>query len=259
MNPNEITGIPGNRAGIFHELHCARRYRTADGNVWEVERNLDGECYMRPRPETAKTDYRTRPPAKIITGEWLSLPDHTIWAAVEDYGGLIYFERITTEQALTGRAPTGDALIPDRVLCNPPATIAIWGDGTKTVAKASEGTPYDPFVGVAICVAKKLWEGHLPDGHSTNGEIKRLIRADRERRAKPIFAEYRKGAMWDDLFRSKVAELDQQWRKKHPNATLIPEDVIKRHDKRAEKSADSVCWKLALLKAKKQEEEWASR
>ena len=42
-----------------------------------------------------------------------------------------------------------------QIIINPPATITIWKDGTKTVCKSNE--EYDPEVGVAMCIAKKYF------------------------------------------------------------------------------------------------------
>ena len=41
------------------------------------------------------------------------------------------------------------------VIFNDPATIIIWGDGTKTVVKC-DGEKYDPEKGMAMAIAKKL-------------------------------------------------------------------------------------------------------
>ena len=46
------------------------------------------------------------------------------------------------------------ALAPERVIFNPPATIVIWKDGTKTVVKAQDDR-YDRMTGVALCYMKK--------------------------------------------------------------------------------------------------------
>lgn len=42
-----------------------------------------------------------------------------------------------------------------KVIFNPPATIILWADGTKTVVKAS-GEKYDKEKGVAMAIVKKL-------------------------------------------------------------------------------------------------------
>lgn len=44
-----------------------------------------------------------------------------------------------------------------KIIINPPATIVIWNDGTKTVVKATENDIYDPEKGVALCFLKKYF------------------------------------------------------------------------------------------------------
>lgn len=41
------------------------------------------------------------------------------------------------------------------VIFNNPATIVLWGDGTKTVVKCQDGDEYSEEVGLALCIAKK--------------------------------------------------------------------------------------------------------
>lgn len=43
------------------------------------------------------------------------------------------------------------------VIFNPPATIVKWADGTKTVVKANGGDAYDPEVGLAMAISKKMY------------------------------------------------------------------------------------------------------
>ena len=43
-----------------------------------------------------------------------------------------------------------------QVIYNPPATIAIWPDGSKTVVKCDERDTYDPKLGLALCYMKKM-------------------------------------------------------------------------------------------------------
>lgn len=43
------------------------------------------------------------------------------------------------------------------VIFNPPATIIMWEDGTKTVVKAQEGDTFDPEAGFAMAVIKKAF------------------------------------------------------------------------------------------------------
>lgn len=43
----------------------------------------------------------------------------------------------------------------ERVIFNGPATIVFWPDGTKTVVKCDENDPWDPEVGILLCIIKK--------------------------------------------------------------------------------------------------------
>lgn len=45
---------------------------------------------------------------------------------------------------------------PERVILNKPATIVLWSDGTKTIAKCDEDDSYDPLFGIIACVIRKL-------------------------------------------------------------------------------------------------------
>lgn len=49
-------------------------------------------------------------------------------------------------------------LTPEKVIFNDPATIVFWKDGTKTVVKCMEGDTYNPEVGLAMCVCKKVFD-----------------------------------------------------------------------------------------------------
>ena len=44
-----------------------------------------------------------------------------------------------------------------KVIFNGPATIVIWGDGTKTVVKCKDGDSYSKWAGFAMCIAKRLY------------------------------------------------------------------------------------------------------
>lgn len=50
----------------------------------------------------------------------------------------------------------------DKVIFNPPATIILWNDKTRTVVKCRDGEEYDKHTGFAMCVVKKLYG---PDFH----------------------------------------------------------------------------------------------
>lgn len=50
----------------------------------------------------------------------------------------------------------GAPLTIEKVIFNPPATIVLWSDGTKTVVKAQGGDEYDPEKGLAMAICKKV-------------------------------------------------------------------------------------------------------
>lgn len=49
----------------------------------------------------------------------------------------------------------GRELHKTQVIYNPPATIVLWADGTRTVVKCSPKDIYDPEKGLALCYMKK--------------------------------------------------------------------------------------------------------
>lgn len=56
----------------------------------------------------------------------------------------------------TGSNTSKKTFFPKRktVIFNPPATIVLWDDGSKTVVKCMEGDEFNPEVGLAMCLAK---------------------------------------------------------------------------------------------------------
>ena len=49
-----------------------------------------------------------------------------------------------------------DALKPERVILNDPATIVLWSDNSKTVTKCQEDDEYDPLFGIMACAIRKI-------------------------------------------------------------------------------------------------------
>ena len=45
----------------------------------------------------------------------------------------------------------------EKIIFNPPATVVIWKDGTKTIVKCGEDEVFDHEVGVAMCFMKKIF------------------------------------------------------------------------------------------------------
>lgn len=69
-----------------------------------------------------------------------------------------------------------DSLI-SRVIFNDPATIILWTDGTKTIAKTHGDDAFDPEKGFAVACAKKL----LGDGDAFRMEFAEWISAEYKR------------------------------------------------------------------------------
>lgn len=44
-----------------------------------------------------------------------------------------------------------------KVIYNPPATIVLWNDGTKTTAKCDEADKYNKETGLMLCILKKKY------------------------------------------------------------------------------------------------------
>lgn len=119
-------------------------------------------------------NYEGKPVGKIVST--LVSCDGTINADVELYPGLSASDLITTpemirrrkvENRLSRAAAHGLfssvkkektlSMTIEKVIFNPPATIIIWDDKTKTVVKAQEDEPYDPEKGMAMCIAKHIY------------------------------------------------------------------------------------------------------
>lgn len=45
----------------------------------------------------------------------------------------------------------------EKVIFNPPATIVIWNDGSKTVVKCKEGDNFNKEIGLAMCITRKYF------------------------------------------------------------------------------------------------------
>lgn len=63
-----------------------------------------------------------------------------------------------------------------KVIFNNPATIVIWGDGTKTVVKCSEKDVFDEEKGIALCYMKRV----LGNKGSYNEVFKKWIKPQDE-------------------------------------------------------------------------------
>lgn len=61
-----------------------------------------------------------------------------------------------------------------KVIFNPPATIILWTDGTKSVVKCQNGEEFDPEKGFALAYLKKL----LGNDNTFNKEIHKWVLKD---------------------------------------------------------------------------------
>lgn len=46
----------------------------------------------------------------------------------------------------------------EKIIINNPATIIFWNDGTKTVVKCTESDEFDPDVGIAMAIIKRMFD-----------------------------------------------------------------------------------------------------
>ena len=120
-------------------------------------------------------NYEGRPVGKVVSTELHC--DGAINADVELYSGVTASDLITTPEMIRRRkvayrlfrAAAYEQLFSPvkkektlsmtikKVIFNPPATIIIWDDNTKTIVKAQEDEPYDSEKGMAMCIAKHIY------------------------------------------------------------------------------------------------------
>lgn len=61
-----------------------------------------------------------------------------------------------TGVSLIQQLPTFDHKQIKNVIFNNPATVVLWKDGTKTVVKCQKNDTYNPEMGLAMCIIKKM-------------------------------------------------------------------------------------------------------
>lgn len=125
--------------------------------------------------DLAVFNYEGRPVGRVVSTELHC--DGAINADVELYPGVSASDLITTPEMIRrrkvvsrlSRAAAYEQLFSsvtkektlsmtiEKVIFNPPATIIIWDDNTKTVVKTQEDEPYDPEKGMAMCIAKHIY------------------------------------------------------------------------------------------------------
>lgn len=68
---------------------------------------------------------------------------------------------------------------PTMVICNNPATVVMFGDGTKTVTKTHEGDEYSWLTGIAFCCLRKALRNRRFDIYEK--QIRKLVTKAYER------------------------------------------------------------------------------
>jgi hypothetical protein len=49
-----------------------------------------------------------------------------------------------------------NSIVVKKIIFHDPATIVYWGDGTKTVVKCMKGDTFNPELGMAMCMLKRM-------------------------------------------------------------------------------------------------------
>ena len=86
--------------------------------------------------------------------------DSTTKAEILSAADKIKLAGITASDTLIPKSsPKPTNYLPEikNVKFNGPATIVFWADGTKTVVKCQDGDDYSEEVGLAMCIAKKVF------------------------------------------------------------------------------------------------------
>lgn len=73
----------------------------------------------------------------------------------------------------------------DHIFYDDVATVVFWTDGTKTVVKCPEGTPYDEYTAFCAALAKKLYGNNS----KLQREIKKKARYSKKRKIAMLFDE----------------------------------------------------------------------
>lgn len=97
----------------------------------------------------------------------------------------------------------------ENVIFNDPATIVVWGDGSKTVVKCQDGDDFDKEKGLAMAISKKV----LGNKSNFNNTFKHFIGEDEEPFYSGVTADFMKnvlnnvfGAPKKPTYYSKVGE-----------------------------------------------------
>lgn len=92
--------------------------------------------------DTSCNNYKIKYDTSVLFPSYVSLGTSTGVEKTKKYSGVL---------------PNGTYI--KEVIYRNPATIILWSDGTKTVAKCSASDDYSMETGLSICIAKKLIGG----------------------------------------------------------------------------------------------------
>lgn len=99
----------------------------------------------------------------------------------------------------------------ERVIFSNPATIVIWKDGTKTVAKCRKGDTYSKEAGLAICYMKKVM-----------GSRKKFLKVMKKWIPEEKTKNPREGISFDEYLNEQLK--DPEFKKQYENTEIINEE-----------------------------------
>ena len=101
------------------------------------------------RPEEVTTDTFAGMSRTTMSFSPIEVPELKDWNAEWD-------DRYAKLRGLRGVSYMINDLKVKKIIFSGPCTIVLWKDGTKTIARVSEGDEFDPEKGVAICFMKRI-------------------------------------------------------------------------------------------------------
>lgn len=120
-----------------------------------------GLCFeSRIRPETITTNTFGSCSETTMAFGSITVPDPKYWNAEWD-------DRREKLRGLRGVSYMVNDLRVKKIIFSGPCTIVLWKDGTKTIARVSDGDEFDPEKGVAVCFMKRML------GHTETNKILR--------------------------------------------------------------------------------------
>lgn len=112
------------------------------------------------RPETITTNTFGSLSKTTMSFGSIIVPDPKYWNAEWD-------DRREKLRGLRGVSYMVNDLRVKKIIFSGPCTIVLWKDGTKTIARVSDGDEFDPEKGVAVCFMKRSL------GHTETNKILR--------------------------------------------------------------------------------------